>query len=165
MEPSWQKGQKKKVYAKAEYPCEHSTCEHRYYNNGYNTKWQPVQVAPRHRPFAGNPVPKVCIGCNRYQADDKQGCQYHTDVVLMRISRGWRIWRIVCLSFLQRCKRGELGGTCLHAHATSPGRIPMWQLDDIFVFVHLRCPPIWLLRSRPVAPSSKFTPFRRAFFP
>ena len=42
----------------------------------------------------------------------------------------------------------------------------MRQADDVIVRgLHFRCPPICSFRSLPVAPSTKFVPFRMAFFP
>ena len=67
-------------------------------------------------------------------------------------------------------KGGELGSAISHAHLrVIPGNV-MRQVDNIRVLVfclpvHALCPPICSLRSRVVAPASRFIPRRIAFLP
>ena len=61
---------------------------------------------------------------------------------------------------------GKLGCTVPHRHPRMMLWLVMWQIDDIVVMIHYAlCPPICLLRSLAVAPSSKFRPRRMAFLP
>ena len=66
-----------------------------------------------------------------------------------------------------QCSKGrKLGCTVPHRHPRMMLWLVMWQIDDIVVMIHYAlCPPICLLRSLAVAPSSKFRPRRMAFLP
>ena len=80
------------------------------------------------------------------------------------------------------CKGRKLSGTGCHRHPWMSLRLVMRQVDKIVafcthnggskfftfhysLFTYALCPPIWLLRSLAVAPSSKFRPRRMAFLP
>lgn len=66
----------------------------------------------------------------------------------------------------QRGKRRELCGPFAERHLRMVLRDVVRQVDDVIVGrLHFRCPPICSFRSLPVAPSTKFVPFRMAFFP
>ena len=66
----------------------------------------------------------------------------------------------------QRGKRRELGGPFAERHLRMVSRDVVRQVNDVIVVrLHLRCPPTCSFRSLPVAPSTKFVPFRMAFFP
>lgn len=66
----------------------------------------------------------------------------------------------------QRGKGSELRRTVVERHLRVPLRHMVRQVDDIVVGrFHALCPPICSLRSLPVAPSSKFSPFNMAFLP
>lgn len=63
-------------------------------------------------------------------------------------------------------KGSELRCPGLQTHPGMVFRLRMGQVDNVIVCVgHALCPPICLLRSTAVAPSSKFRPRRMAFFP
>ena len=66
-----------------------------------------------------------------------------------------------------QCGKGcKLGCSVPHRHPRMMFRLIVWQIDNIVVIVsHALCPPICLLRSLAVAPSSKFSPLRMAFLP
>ena len=66
----------------------------------------------------------------------------------------------------QRGKRRDLCGPFAERHLRMVLRDVVRQVDDVIVGrLHFRCPPICSFRSLPVAPSTKFVPFRMAFFP
>ena len=70
--------------------------------------------------------------------------------------------RVTC----QCGERRKLGCTVPHRHLRMTLRYVMRQINNIVVVIHYAlCPPICLLRSMAVAPSSKFRPLRMAFLP
>lgn len=63
-------------------------------------------------------------------------------------------------------KRRKLGRAVMHGHLRMCFGNVVRKMDDIaVVWFHALCPPIWLLRSLAVAPSSRFIALSTAFLP